>query len=313
MRDAFVAELSHLAEQDPSVMLVTGDLGFGVLTEFACRFPNQYLNAGVAEQNMAGIAAGLAIEGRRVFTYSIANFPTLRCVEQLRNDVCYHRLSVTVVAVGGGFAYGPLGFSHHATEDVAIMSALPGMRVMAPNDPIEARACTRLCASFDGPTYLRLGRNGERRIHSESLAIVQEGKLIHVAGSSDAPVALVAGCGALDIAAETADLLRRSAIGVSLWACPFIVPFDHDGVRRLASDADLLVTVEEHALIGGLGTRCAHAIAALTGRRARHLGFGIPPEPQHAVGDQRYLRSRVGLTADRISETVSAAISATNR
>ena len=115
MRDAFVSSLHDLASQDPDVMLLTGDLGFGVLDEFAKRFPRQYLNVGVAEQNLTGMAAGLALSGKRVFTYSIANFPTLRCLEQIRNDICYHDANVTVVAIGGGLSYGPLGFSHHAT------------------------------------------------------------------------------------------------------------------------------------------------------------------------------------------------------
>jgi transketolase len=308
MRDAFVAELTRLVEQDPTIMLITGDLGFGVLTEFARRFPNQYLNAGVAEQNMAGLAAGLALEGRRVFTYSIANFPTLRCVEQLRNDVCYHRLPVTVVAVGGGFAYGPLGFSHHATEDVAIMAALPGMRVMAPSDPIEAKACTELCGVLEGPTYLRLGRNGEQRIHSGDFGGLVEGKLIHVGGSLDASVALIAGCGALDIAVEAMVALHSGSIDASVWSCPFIVPFDHEQVRHLGSIAELLITVEEHASIGGIGTRCAHELAGMASRHARHLAFGIPPQPQFAVGDQRFLRAQVGLTADRIAEAVRSAL-----
>ena len=313
MRDAFVAGLTRLAERDPSIMLVTGDLGFGVLTEFARRFPDQYLNAGVAEQNMAGLAAGLALEGRRVFTYSIANFPTLRCVEQIRNDICHHRLPVTVVAVGGGFAYGPLGFSHHATEDVAIMAALPGMRVMAPNDPVEAGACTGLCGALEGPTYLRLGRNGERRIHASDLSTMREGRMMHVTGPKDAPVALVAACGTLDIALEAMEALRRDAIEATVWSCPFIVPFDQQAARALASTAELVVTVEEHAIFGGLGTRCAHEIASMPAPRARHLGVGIPPEPQHAVGDQKYLRQSTGLTAERIAERVRSSLTAATR
>jgi len=137
MRDAFIRTLLDVAARDPRVMLVTGDLGFNVLEPFAERFPEQFLNAGVAEQNMTGVAAGLALSGHVVFTYSIANFPTLRCLEQIRNDVCIHGANVVVVAVGGGLAYGNLGATHHGTEDLAIMSALPAMTVFAPGDPIE--------------------------------------------------------------------------------------------------------------------------------------------------------------------------------
>jgi len=304
MRDAFVAELTRLAEIDPSVLLVTGDLGFGVLTEFARRFPDQYLNAGVAEQNMAGLAAGLALEGRRVFTYSIANFPTLRCLEQIRNDICYHDLPVTVVSVGGGFAYGPLGFSHHATEDVAIMGALPGLRVMAPNDPDEARACTTLAGTLPGPSYLRLGRNGERPLHGGRAVSVREGRLIHVIGSEDASVAILGGCGALDVAIDAHGRLHEAGLDASVWSSPFLEPFDQETVAKLANKARWIVTTEEHASVGGLGTRCAHVIASLQTARARHLGIGLPRATHKNVGDQRFMRAQAGLTAERVVEAV---------
>src|ERR1041385_4546417 len=137
MRNAFIQRLMQLAPHDPRLMLVTGDLGFGVLDEFSKKFPKQYLNAGVAEQNMTGVATGLALEGRIVFTYSIGNFPTLRCLEQIRNDAAYHGANVKVVAIGGGFSYGALGMSHHATEDLSIMRAIPGLTVVSPGDDWE--------------------------------------------------------------------------------------------------------------------------------------------------------------------------------
>src|SRR6266403_699088 len=147
MRNAFIAELSELAGADPRILLITGDLGFGVFEDFARRYPRQFLNAGVAEQNMTGVATGLALEGRIVFTYSIANFPTLRCLEQIRNDAAYHDANVKVVAIGGGFSYGALGMSHHATEDISIMRSI-GISVVAPGCDWEAEeAVTALCAT----------------------------------------------------------------------------------------------------------------------------------------------------------------------
>ncbi|MGH9680291.1 MAG: transketolase, partial [Candidatus Acidiferrales bacterium] len=142
MRSAFFRALTALAEQDERICLIVGDLGFGVVETFAERFPSRFLNAGVAEQNMTGIAAGMALSGKIVFTYSIANFPILRCLEQVRNDVCYHNADVKIVAVGGGLAYGALGPTHHATEDLAILRSLPRMAVVAPGDPAEAEAAT---------------------------------------------------------------------------------------------------------------------------------------------------------------------------
>ncbi len=158
MRDAFIEELSVLAKDDPSIMLLTGDLGFGVLNNFADQYPNQFINVGVAEQNMSGLAAGMALEGYKVYTYSIANFTTLRCLEQIRNDICYHDADVTLVSVGAGFSYGQLGVSHFATEDLAILRALPNMMVVAPSDPWEAKILTRQMAAISGPKYLRIDK-----------------------------------------------------------------------------------------------------------------------------------------------------------
>ena len=167
MRNTFVATLKQIAADERNVWLLCGDLGFSVLESFQKQFPDRYINVGVAEQNMAGIAAGLALSGKTVFIYSIGNFPTLRCLEQLRNDVCYHGCDVKVVSVGGGYAYGSQGYTHHAIEDVAIMSALPGMEVLVPCDPFEVRVATRLIAKSKKPTYLRLSRTGEPVLHSE--------------------------------------------------------------------------------------------------------------------------------------------------
>ena len=308
MRDAFVKQLTQLAEVDPSIMLITGDLGFGVLTEYAKKFPDQYLNAGVAEQNMAGLAAGMALEGRRVFTYSIANFPTLRCIEQIRNDICYHNLPVTVVSVGGGFAYGPLGFSHHATEDVALMGALPGMRVLAPNDPIEAMAATQIAGGTTGPTYLRLGRNGEKRFY-ETAPDISGGNLIAVTKEVSPDIAIIAGCGALDIANETHKLLVAQGVSAGIWSSPWIEPFDAKTTAEIARTADLIVTIEEHSILGGVGTRVSHVCAELDQCKARVLVVGIPRKPVHEIGDQQYMRNSVGLNANDIVRRINSRMS----
>ena len=156
MRDAFVKKLTELAREDSDIMFLTGDLGFGVFDDFEKEFPTQYLNVGVAEQNMTGIAAGLGLEGKKVFTYSIANFSTLRCLEQIRNDAAYHEVNLTVVSSGGGFTYGALGMSHHATEDLAIMRALPDVTVLAPSPTWEAYHATKAITETSGVGYLRI-------------------------------------------------------------------------------------------------------------------------------------------------------------
>jgi len=163
VRTAFIKELFELAKQDERIVLIVGDLGFGVVTPFMEQLPRQFLNAGVAEQNMTGMAAGMALSGKIALTYSIANFPTMRCLEQVRNDVCYHNANVKVVSVGGGFTYGAMGATHHALEDLAVMRAMPGLIVVAPGDPVEARAATRAVIAYSGPCYLTWqGRRASR-------------------------------------------------------------------------------------------------------------------------------------------------------
>ena len=179
MRDTFVKTLLEIAKKDKNVYIVTGDLGFGVLRPFWEELPDQIINAGIAEQNMTSIAAGLALQGKIVYTYSIGNFPTLRCIEQIRNDCAYHNANVKVVCVGGGFVYGSLGMSHHATEDIAVMRALPDVAVFAPGDLCEAEEITKAIANYEGTCYLRLGRGGEKRIHKE-IKNFQIGKAINV-------------------------------------------------------------------------------------------------------------------------------------
>src|SRR6185437_10903005 len=159
MRDTFIRELTELAADDPRIVLITGDLGFGVFEAYARRYPRQFLNAGVAEQNMTGLATGMALEGRIVFTYSIANFPSLRCLEQIRNDAAYHDANVKIVSIGSGFSYGQLGISHHATEDISILRALPGLTVVSPADDWEVAGATRALVSTPGTCYLRFDKS----------------------------------------------------------------------------------------------------------------------------------------------------------
>src|SRR5271168_937861 len=204
MRTAFFRALADLAERDERVNLIVGDIGFGVTENFARRFPQRFLNVGVAEQNMTGIAAGMALSGKIVFTYSIANFPILRCLEQVRNDVCCHRANVKIVAVGGGLAYGSLGATHHATEDLAILRSLPEMVVVAPGDPAEAEAATRAMAAYQGPCYLRLGRAGESAVHSRKIDF-ELGKAIQVRDGND--LAIITTGGMLETAVRVSEKL----------------------------------------------------------------------------------------------------------
>ena len=172
MRDNFLNSLTKLAESDKEIILLTGDLGFGVFENFEKNFPGQYFNVGVAEQNMIGLATGLALEGKKLVTYSIGNFGTLRCLEQIRNDACYHDLNITIVANGGGFSYGSLGMSHHTTEDLSIMRALPNISVIAPCTELEASEATTAMITKGGVGYLRLDKDSAKNCFSNEPFVI---------------------------------------------------------------------------------------------------------------------------------------------
>ncbi|MEU4563310.1 transketolase C-terminal domain-containing protein [Actinoplanes sp. NPDC023936] len=308
MRNRFFSGLLTAALVDPDLVLITADLGFGAVDEFAAARPGQFVNAGVAEQNMAGLAAGIALAGGRVFTYSIANFPTLRCLEQIRNDICYHHADVTVVAVGGGLAYGALGMSHHATEDLAIMRALPGMAVAAPGDPAEVDAVLSDLLTGGGPAYLRLGKTGERTLHPGGVS-APRGTSIPVAlfdqeGSDQKGEVLLCSTGAiLDATCDAAQLLRARGIRADVRSFPWLDPFDAATIRQAAGEYEALVTVEEHSIVGGLGSAAAEVLAESAGGTPL-IRIALPPTSSSVVGDQQYLRAAFELDAESISRRV---------
>lgn len=298
MRDAFIAELTALAKADPSVMLITGDLGFGVLTDYAEQFPDQFLNAGVAEQNMTGLACGLALEGHKVYTYSIANFTTLRPLEQIRNDVCYHDADVTLVSVGGGFSYGQLGMSHFATEDLAILRALPNMEVIAPVDPWETTVLTRQMAARPGPKYLRLDKGSA----GTSEEPVELGKIRKIRDGQD--VTLI-GIGAIvSEALSAADTLAQQGIQARVLAVHSLKPLDTQVILDAARETGGVITVEEHNIIGGLGGAVAETCleGGVMPKFFRRLG--LQDQYPSVVGDQNHLRAAYKMDAHAIVETV---------
>lgn len=291
MRTAFIEQLCELAQQDERIWLVCGDLGYSVLEAFSDRFPGRYLNAGVAEQNMTGIAAGLALAGKTVFTYSIANFPVMRCLEQIRNDVCYHNLNVKIVSVGGGLAYGSHGYTHHGVEDLAVMSVMPNMTVIAPGDPIEARAATTELAKVHGPAYLRLGKAGEPVLHQQKIDF-EIGKAIRVQDGNQ--LTLIATGGMLGTAIEASRTLVSNGHSVRLFSMPTLVPLDTEAIRQAALETRTILTIEEHG-VGGLGTRIAEVIAEM-GEPIRFRPLRLQPSPIKVAGSQVQLRESQGLS-----------------
>lgn len=301
MRTAFIKSLIECAERDGRINFVVGDLGYSVVESFAQRFPNRFLNVGVAEQNMTGVATGMALCGKVVFTYSIANFPTLRCLEQVRNDVCYHNANVKIVAVGGGLAYGPLGASHHATEDLAITRALPNIIVVAPGDPVEAALATRAIAEQQGPAYLRLGKAGEPIVHRDDIQFAI-GRAIVVHRGKD--ITLISTGGMLFTSLQVAQKLATVGIDARLLSMHTIKPIDAEAVLAAARETRGIVTIEEHSLIGGLGSAVGEVLMDGGLSNARLLRVALPSRFTSEVGTQDHLRAMYSLSGDEIFKSV---------
>lgn len=300
MRNAFIQELTAQARVHPEIFLVVGDLGYSVVEPFAKEFPGRFLNAGVAEQNMTGVAAGLAASGYHVFTYSIANFPTFRCLEQIRNDVCYHDLPVTVVAVGAGLAYGNLGYSHHAVQDIGILRTLPELVLLSPADPGETRACVRWLAEHPAPSYLRVGKAGEPNLVDEA-ALTPLPRRVR---AGEGPVALAATGSVLRCALEAAALLQREGREVPVFSCPWLQPVGEGWIAPLSGFRDV-VCVEEHVGAGGFGSLVSGELPP--GSRAHVLS--LPAAVTRMVGSQDYLRRQAGLQPEAIAVKVRRAAS----
>jgi len=295
VRDAFIRALGEIASEDPRVMLVNGDLGFGVLDDFIERFSGNYVNAGVAEQNMTAVACGMALAGARAYTYSIGNFPTLRCLEQLRNDVCYHRADVTAVAVGGGFSYGQLGMSHFATEDLAVLRALPELTVVAPSDAWQAHALTHQLHARGGPAYLRLDKGAAGLPKGE----VELGKARKVREGNDAVIFATGSIVGEAVAA--ADELALEDRRVRVVDVHTLKPFDVETVCAAAEECGTVLTLEEHNVVGGLGGAVAEACLeqGVPIRKFRRLG--LPDVYPSVVGDQQWLRAHFGLDGSSVA------------
>jgi transketolase len=307
MRTAFIETLLEEAARDPNVWLLTGDLGYSVLEKFSERFPDRYINAGVSEQNMAGMAAGLALSGKNVFAYSIANFATLRCLEQIRNDICYHNANVTMVGVGGGLSYGTQGYTHHAVEDIAVTRALPNMTVVCPGDPVETRWATRALARNNGPAYLRLGKAGEPTLHAQSLDGLAIGKAVRLRPGDT--VTLISTGNMLEDAILTADLLRAQGVDAGVVSLPTIKPLDKEIVRAESGRVDLICTLEEHVAYGGLAEAVALEIATAPGKRAKLITFHIGEEiASGLVGDQKNLRALMGIDPKAMAARIVKAL-----
>lgn len=307
MRDAFVRALLREMENDPRVLLLTGDLGFGVLKPFWERYPERIINVGIAEQGMVGMAAGLSMTGRKVIVYSIGNFPTLRPLEQIRNDCAYNGADVKIVCVGGGFVYGSLGMSHHATEDISIMRALPGVTCFAPGDPAETEAVVPEMLDMCGTCYLRIGRSNEPNVHKGMVTGWKTPKALTVRKGTD--IAVLSTGGVLSETAKAAETLEKRGVSAEVLSFPCFKPLDEGKILELADCFRHILTVEENNVTGGFGSAVCEVISG-AGKPCAVRRIGLPDRYACEVGDQAYLRDIYGISAEKIAETAEAFLKA---
>lgn len=299
MRRDFVAQVLIEMERDPSIVFLTGDLGFNALEEIKRRFPERFLNVGIAEQHMIGMASGLALEGKKVICYSIASFATMRPYEQIRNDVCYQDLDVKIVGTGGGYNYPNHGVTHHTVEDIAIMNVLPHMKVLCPGYSWEAREATKAMLRHKGPAYIRLGKSPGIAYEKGKHFTFALGKGFVVREGKD--IVLVSTGNVLDVALQTAELLEKKGLPVCVLSMPSLKPFDEKLLLKHARKAKGIFTIEEHSTTGGLGAIVSAVLFAngIDGRKFH--AFGFPSESfSKDVGDRDYLLDKVGLVPQKL-------------
>jgi len=302
VRNAFNKTILDLTKKNDRIVLLTADMGYGQLETFAQMFPGRFYNVGVAEQNMTGIASGLAMEGNIVITYSIGNFPTLRTLEQIRNDVCYHNLNVKIVIIGGGLSYGVLGVSHHSTEDLAIMRALPNMVVVSPCDCYEAKAAAEAMIEYEGPVYYRCGYKGEKDIHQKPVDY-KIGRSIKIRDGCDATIIFAGSIGYNVLLA--CDLLLKRGIKSSLISMHTLKPIDAGAISKAAEKTRTIITVEEHNILGGLGGAVAEVLAEICTERIKFKRIGIPDVYATEIGSRDWLLTKYCMSPLGIAETVT--------
>lgn len=308
MRNAFADELTTLAHADPRIILLSGDIGNRLFDPFKAQCPERFFNCGVAEQNMTGVAAGMAMSGLRPITYSITPFVTTRCIEQIKIDICYPNLPVVIVGVGAGLSYAGLGPTHHSCEDIAMLRCLPNMTILCPGDRWEVRACLRAAMAHDGPVYLRLGKKGEPAVHTD-VPTMAMGDVIWIQRYTDMAnsVCLAVTGNMLPVAKEAVTLLEQDGYSMAMVSVPCVKPLNELFLQQAFRYFPLVVTLEEHSVIGGFGS----AVSEWLSRNpcvTQHLPLGLPDKFFHEAGEQEYFREQAGLTAPQIAHKIRKAL-----
>jgi len=307
MRNAFADELSKLGDEDHRIVMLSGDIGNRLFDAFKERHQNRFFNCGVAEANMTGLAAGLAMNGLRPVTYTITPFVTTRCLEQIRTDVCYHELPVTIVAVGAGLAYAGLGPSHHACEDIAFLRALPNMVVICPGDAWEVRAALRAVMKQDKPAYIRMGKKGEPKVHKGPIDGFAIGKAIPIVEGSE--ICMLSTGNMLAEAIKAGKLLEDAGKSVRVVSFHTVKPLDDACLAEALQRFELVVTIEEHSLIGGFGSAVVEWAVDNGFDTRKLLRIGTPDKFFKESGEQEHAREQLGISAHQIADRIALHLS----
>lgn len=306
MRTAFIKVLTTMARKDDRIYFLTGDLGFSVIEDFQREFPDRFFNVGIAEQTMMGVAAGLALSGKTVFTYSIASFITMRCFEQIRNDICYHNLKVRIIGVGSGFSYSTSGITHHSLSDIALMRSLSNMTIIVPGDPVEVERAIEKSEDIEGPIYFRLGKTGEPRLH-DALSEFAIGRGLVMKEGDD--IAVIT-CGSmLEVTKSVAGSLENKGLSVKVISMHTVKPIDEDLILNTASKTKYLFTIEEHNIIGGLGSAVAEIISEIPSRgQLIFKRIGVEDKFCIVAGNRNYIRDLFGISKEKIISKILSVV-----
>jgi len=300
MRNSVINEIKVLAERDSDLFLICGDAGFGVLDEFQSKFPKRFLNLGIAEQNMIGFAAGLGLVGYNVFVYNIVPFVLYRCYEQVRNDICYQRIPVTLIGIGSGVTYAPGGMTHYSVEDIAIARSLPNLVILSPSDPIEALESVKYAHQSKHPVYIRIAKSGEPIIQNNGSIdiarpnVVRQGKDVAV---------LFHGSISYEVM-EAVKSLDRKVTAISI---PMIQPFNFIALRECLTNIHTLITVEEHFVQGGMGSIVSDWLVEEK-LPFRLIKLGIQNEFIHSIKNVNGMRELYDISSENIRKAIKGAI-----
>ena len=303
MRDAFTQALCKIAAENDKMIFLVADIGNITFDCFRKEFPERFINVGVAEANMVGMAAGLALSGKVPFVYTIASFLTMRAFEQIRDDVCYQNVNVKIVGVGGGIAYSTLGPTHHTVEDIAMMRAIPNMTIISPADPLEARKVSHAVCAHEGPVYIRLNKAGEPNLYKSDDFIFTIGKANRMREGKDGT--LISTGAITGLALQAAEVLAQEGIQVRVVNMHTLKPLDREAILCAAHETKAIVSIEEHSLYGGLGSAISEVLAEENPcSRVPFKRLALPDRFSHDYGSQSYLRGRMGLSVERVTATM---------